>query len=773
MTGPDAKPETSPNHSYPNSIALLLALFFIVPWSVFANDEVQNGIAPHRIPSTEDRIRIDGTLDDEAWKGALVIVLNYETSPSENTPPPVRTEAYLIHNNGHLYVGFKAFDPEPAAVRAHLSDRDDIPGDDTVGILLDTFNDELRAFEFECNPLGIQRDALRNDAGRGRRGGGDESWDAIWDSAGQTTPWGYAVEMEIPFNALGFPRGGGEQTWGIILTREYPRHVRHNIRNVPEDRNRNCNICQAAKMVGFEGISPGRNMEFTPTATGFRYDEREDFPDGPMREQSSNAELGLTTRWGFTPNFNLHVALNPDFSQVEADAYQLEINRQFALRYQEKRPFFLEGRDFFSTPINAVYTRSIVDPSVGLKVTGKEGANALGVYFARDDVTHLIFPGSQESDSESFEMESTAAVIRYRRDVLENSAVGLLVTDREGAGYHNRVYGVDGRLRLTSTDTVTFQALGSSTKYDIPLFEGLLESEDDEDVLELPEGNLDDWAHELHYEHRTRNWDANFSHSRLGKDFRADLGHVSRVGYQRFTLNGGPIWYGDSDELITRLAVDGTYRQINELDGGGLLEKELETGVRLRAILQSSLSYEFIIKQENFEDLVADLKNHYVRSSIRPSGALDIEMDVSIGDAIDYDHARVGSRFNMTPEISLNLGKHLRFDFEHELTRFNIEEERLYLANVSQARIIYQFNPRMFVRSILQYVDIRRNQELYVDEIEPVSKRFFTQFLFSYKLNPRTVFYIGYSDNHEAYQGIDLTQSGRAVFLKIGYAWVL
>jgi hypothetical protein len=259
----------------------------------------------------------------------------------------------------------------------------------------------------------------------------------------------------------------------------------------------------------------------------------------------------------------------------------------------------------------------------------------------------------------------------------------------------------------------------------------------------------------------------------LGTDFRADLGHVSRVGFQRFTLNGGPIWYGDSDAVITRFAVDGTYRQINELDGGGLLERELESGVRLRATMQSSLSYEFIIKRENFEDLAADLINHYVRSSIRPSGAVDIEMDLSIGDAIDYTHARVGSRINMTPELNLNLGKHIRLNFEHELTRFNSEEDRLYLANASQARIIYQFNPRMFFRSILQYVDIRRNQELYVDEIEPISKSFFTQFLFSYKLNPRTVFYLGYSDNYETYQDIDLTQSDRAVFLKISYAWVL
>ncbi len=754
--------------------AALLVILAAVP-DVSAGDEEKPIPAADRISATRDGIRIDGVLDDEEWTNALVVELGYETSPSENTSPPVKTEAYLIFSTSHLFVGFKAYDPDPRAVRARLSDRDDIFGDDSVSIMIDTFNDELRAFEFECNPLGIQRDSLRNDAG-GNRGHGDESWDAIWDSAGRVTDWGYTVEMAIPFNAISFPRGGEEQTWGYMLIRDYPRNVRHNIQNVPDDRSRNCNICQAAKMVGFKGITPGRNMEFTPTATGFRYDEREDLPLGEMAQQSSNAEVGLTTRWGFTPNFNLFVALNPDFSQVEADAYQLEVNRQFTLRYREKRPFFLEGRDFFSTPINAVYTRSVVDPHYGLKVTGKEGANALGVYFARDAVTHLIFPGSQGSDSETLLMESTATVVRYRRDVLENSAIGFLITDREGGDYSNRLFGVDGNLRLTSTDTVTFPVLGSSTQDDVPRFEQLMESDedeaDDEESLRLMEDKVFDWAHQFRYEHATRDWDASVTHSRLGADFRADLGHLSRVGFDRFTLNGGPIWWGDSDSAITRFALDGTYRQISELNEG-LLERELETGVRLRGTLQSSFSYEFRVKKERFESIFPDLMSHWIRGSMRPSAVLDVEMNVSVGDAIDYTHAREGSRLSLSPELGLRLGRHLRVDFEHDYTRFTVQGDQLYLANVTQTRIIYQFNARMFLRSILQHVDIRRNQALYEDEIEPLSKRLFAQLLFSYKVNPRTVVYVGYSDNHQASLDYGFTQSDRAFFLKLSYAWVL
>lgn len=758
--------------------SLIILLLFSSSSLADDHDPSTNGRA--RIAVTDDVINVDGVLDEAAWQDALVIDLRYETSPGENVAPPVKTEALLIHNDDYLYVAFKAYDPDPSAIRAHLSDRDELMGDDSVAIILDTFNDELRAFEFECNPLGIQRDALRNDAGNGH--GSDESWDVIWDSAGQVTEWGFAVEMAIPFNSLNFPRTSGEQTWGIIATRDYPRNVRHNIRNVPEDRSRNCSICQEAKVSGFENISPGRNIEFTPTLTGYRYDEREDFPDGERLNLASESELGLTARWGITPNINLNLALNPDFSQVEADSYQLEINRQFALRFEEKRPFFLEGRDFFGTPINAVYTRSIVDPGIGIKMTGKEGANALGLFIARDKVTPLIFPGSQDSNSATLDLETNASVFRYRRDILESSTIGLLLTDREGNGYFNRVYGFDGSIRLTSTDTVSFQVLGSSTQYNKTLFEKLMSEDDEEDddesdnedekSLILPADTINDWAHQFRYEHRTRDWDASITHQRLGTDFRADIGYISRVGYQRFTLDGGRTWYGDSSDLITRLSIYTTYRQLDELNGG-LLERELESGFRIRGAMQSSLSYEFRVSQQNYEDLATDIFFHSIRSSLRPAGNLDFDFNVSFGDAIDYRYAREGYKISLRPETSLNIGTHFRIDFEHEYTDFTVQNERLYLANVSQARFIYQFNSRMFLRSILQYIDIRRNQAMYADEIDLVSKRLFTQILFSYKLNPRTVLFLGYSDNYRAYQDIEFTQADRTFFMKIGYAWVL
>ena len=290
---------------------------------------------PMAVPRTSEPMRIDGRLDEAAWDSALKVELEYEIQPGDNTPAQVRTEVLITYSKSHLYVGFRAYDPDPAAIRAHLSDRDKLGGDDQVYFAIDTFNDGLRGFVFGVNPMAIQTDLLV------RPGAMDKSWDAIWDSGAALTDWGYAVEMAIPFNALRFPKKKGEQVWGFIAGRDYIRNDVYELRTTPNERGNTCWLCQSAEIKGFAGISPGRNIELTPTITAVRSDERSDFPDGPMARRDSNAEAGITARWGLTPNITLGGTFNPDFSQVEADIYKLDINERFALYYREKRPFFL------------------------------------------------------------------------------------------------------------------------------------------------------------------------------------------------------------------------------------------------------------------------------------------------------------------------------------------------------------------------------------------------------------------------------------------------
>jgi hypothetical protein len=250
-------------------------------------------------------IAIDGSLSEAAWSGPPTFTLDYETNPGDNVAPPVETEVWITFDQGRLYVGIRAHDPQPERIRARLRDRDDAFQDDFVGVVLDTFDDQRRAFEFFVNPLGVQMDLTQDDV----TGSEDASWDTLWDSAGRLTPKGYEVEMAIPFSSLRFPPRDGEQTWGIDAIRIWPRDQRHRIGLNPLPRGTNCYLCHGAKIVGLAGISPGRNVELAPTVTGVDVSSRQD-PSQPF-DRDSEAQAGLTARWGITPGTTLGATLNP------------------------------------------------------------------------------------------------------------------------------------------------------------------------------------------------------------------------------------------------------------------------------------------------------------------------------------------------------------------------------------------------------------------------------------------------------------------------------
>lgn len=505
--------------------AMTLAAGALFALAAFAGAQEKPEKPPLKVERSASKITLDGVLDEAAWGSAAKIELQFETRPAENTPPPVRTEVFFTYDEDHFYVAFRSHDPNPSEIRAHLSDRDTAFSDDFVGVVLDPFNDERRGFEFFVNPLGVQMDLFMDDVG----GNEDSSWDAIWDAAGKIHQGGFDVEMAIPWSSLRFPRTEGAQTWGFDALRFYPRNQRHRIASQPLDRNISCYVCQTSKMIGFSGITPGRNMEVAPTVTSNRSDRRENGAlDRPLRDGKVETELGVTGKWGVTPNLTLNAAINPDFSQVEADAAQLDVNSQFALFFPEKRPFFLEGADFFRTPFDVVFTRNVADPDWGVKLTGKEGKNGIGVFAARDERTDLILPGSNNSQTATFPMETTDAVLRYRRDLGSSSALGVLFTGREGDGYFNRVGGLDGLYRINDTNQIRAQYLSSQTEYPI----GRADNDGDgKDDVALPPGTLEDDALLLSFNHSSRNWGFNASYEDVGSDFRADMGFLPRVDY--------------------------------------------------------------------------------------------------------------------------------------------------------------------------------------------------------------------------------------------------
>ncbi len=744
--------------------AAWLVLAALAPATAQETSPAEAG-APRRQPAVYEirrassRIVVDGVLDEPAWESALTLRLEVETRPAENGAPPVATECLVTYDDDRFYAAFRAFDPEPAAIRAHLQDRDTIFGDDMVGFKLDPFNDERRAFQFFVNPLGVQFDSLEDDVS-GRE---DNSWDVIWSSRGRITDQGYVVEIAVPFHQLRFPKGAGVQTWGFDAVRFYPRGHTHRLALQPVDRDIPCQICQISKVRGLEGITPGRNIELVPTLTSSRTDERQGFPAGPLTEGSVASDLGLTGRWGVTPNLTLNAAVNPDFSQVEADSAQLDVNNRFALFFPEKRPFFLEGADYFSTPLDAVFTRNVADPSWGAKLTGKQGPNVMGVFVARDELTNLVFPGSTGSRSTSLDLESTDAVLRYRRDLGEASALGVLLTSRAGDGYDNRVAGVDGLWRFGESNSVRFQSLTSRTEYPLAVAAD----------FEQPSGAFTGRAHQIAYEHDAREWDWYAEYTDIGRDFRADMGFLPRGDYT--LLVGGLVrtWWGDEDDWFTEVRLGGDW-DLTEDQSGQLVEEELEVNLNVGGPRQSWFWLGLGTRDQFFNGIDFDdqvFYNTWVEA--RPSGAFWFAMYTGYREAIDFANTRPGKQFLWEPSVRLNLGLRLKLNLDHELQRFEVDEGTLFEANLTQLRLVYQFNVRTFVRTILQYRDVVRDPELYREDVDAVTERLFTQLLFSYKLNPQTVLFVGYADNREGDARVDLTERNRTLFFKFGYAFVL
>jgi hypothetical protein len=742
------------------SLSVLLALiFFPAPTSPQDSVKTNQGTGaiedPYLVPKTELEIRIDAVLDEEAWENALVLELKYEVRPGENIPQPVRTEVLLTYDKENLYAAFRCYDPKPSAIRAHLRDRDTLGGDDWIALIFDTFNDNRRSFDFIVTALGVPLDMIETQPAE------DTGWDAIWDCSSKITDWGYAVEIAIPFSSLRFQRKEGSQVWGFDAVRRYPREHAYHIGLFPRDRSNNCYLCQAIKIEGFEGASPGLNIEINPTVIGARTDYRPDFPEGDFEKQDQDAEVGLTARWGMTPNLTFNLTANPDFSQVEADARQLDINQPFALFYPERRPFFTEGADFFNALERVIYTRMMRDPAWGLKLTGKEGTHTIGAYVVRDEITNLIFPGSQGSRQDTLNLSNTSSVFRYKKDFGRRYTIGLMATDREGKDYYNRVYGFDLDFRFTRTNQIQLLVLGSKTRY----------PDDVANDNNQPSGSFNDGLISFEYDHNSRTWGWWADYEEAGPEFRADLGYFPRVGYRNAEGGLNYRWNAPPGSWWSLFMAGSEVNYFEDQDGN-LLNRSASLWFAYNGAMQSSLFIRGWRTREGYNNLEFDQTYFVIEGGFWPASNLMLLMSTIFGDQIDYENTRLGKRFRFTPYLSYDLGKHLRLSFSHTYERMNVQDARLYTANILQSTAIYQFNVRTFFRAIVQYVDYNYNSSNYTFPKEPEDKRFFTQLLFSYKINARTLLFVGYSDNYFGSQEFGLTQSDRTFFVKLSYAWV-
>ncbi len=402
---------------------------------------------------------VDCNLDEDAWTHAAVLDGFHQTHPGENAKPSHPTEVRLALTLESLYVAVRA-EEEPGHVRATLARRDAIDADDSVSLYLDTFHDQRRAYLVMVNPRGVQQDGVFVEGSEP-----DFSVDLRLQSAGCLNEDGYAIEVAIPFESLRYQAGSG-RTWGLHVLRQR-RHAGEEDSWMPLRRDRvgvdpagtrelrARFLAQAGSLTGLDRLRHTPVLEWIPVATGARSVDRR-----------ADVGLGLTARLTVSPALGIDIAGNPDFAEVEADQPQVTANQRFPLFFAEKRPFFLEGADLFRTPVSAFHSRSIVDPDGAVKITGTRGRASGTLLFAADAAPGHFSAEERQAPSNAplADRRAYAGVFRLRRDVGDQSSLGVLGTSWRFADHSSYVGGLDGRLALGARTIWTFQALGTTSR---------------------------------------------------------------------------------------------------------------------------------------------------------------------------------------------------------------------------------------------------------------------------------------------------------------------
>ncbi|HYR27678.1 MAG TPA: DUF5916 domain-containing protein, partial [Thermoanaerobaculia bacterium] len=518
---------------------------------------------PVTIARIDQPVTVDAKLDESAWQSAAKYETWYETNPGDNIEPSVKTVGYVMYDSKFLYVGLEAFDPKPGEIRAVYGDHDQISGasDDFMGVIIDSRNDGKTAVELFVTARGVQYDAIQDDSGAGE----DSSPDFFWDSSARIHDSGWTVEMRIPFSSLRYDNPNPEQ-WGLILYRNMPRDRRYQIFTNKLPRGNNCFVCHFGKVVGLQGLPGGDHMVIAPYLTAQQLSEPRAGLGSELVNHQIGTDAGLDFKWSPTADMAVDATINPDFSQVESDVAVISTNERFAIFLPEKRPFFLEGIELFSTPIQAVYTRTITSPRFGGRTTGRTGDYAYTLLVTQDrGGGSVILPSAFGSGFASQEGSSIAAIGRVRRDFGSSFASFLATTRESEEGAHNRVFGPDFQWRMGPHYTLLGQLLYSQT--DTPNRPDLADEWNGQE--------LSGHAGYLQFTHSTATRDFYIDYRDYADDFRADNGFVPQVGYRGSYAEGGRTWRPEGFFNRVRAYAFGEYQQTQN---GDLLYRLVSAG---------------------------------------------------------------------------------------------------------------------------------------------------------------------------------------------------
>jgi hypothetical protein len=715
------------------------------------------------VQRTDREINIDGVIDPAEWADAARAEQFVEHQPGDQVRPHVDTEVLVTYDRDNLYVAFICYD-DPAQVRASMCKRDRIFQDDYVILCLDTYGDAANAFEIACNPYGVQGDLYYS-----ANGGEDINYDMIFESSGRINGEGWVVELAVPFSSLRFP-DTHQQVWKADFWRNSPRDSRYQISWPKYDRDESCWPCQWGTLRGIEGLTPPTGLELLPAVVSQQASGRQLLDDGAAGEWD-NADVvtrgSLTAKYAVSSNITAEATIRPDFSQVESDAAQIDVNSRYALFYPEKRPFFMERADLFNTFFNAVYTRSINDPTVAGKVTGRSGKTSFAVLSALDRNTAIILPFEEESRFVR-NGESWSNIFRVKQELSDQTYVGVVGTDRRYTdGGSGSLFGVDSRIRLDRNYQIELQYLHSFTDEpdDPALSEGFHEETFDsgKHTKGLDGESFDGSGIYASFERSGRNWSFDFDYWDRSPTFRAENGFETSNAQRNASIFSMYIFRLEDSKWLEW--VNPSVRMAGTWNFDGVRKDASATAtveLKLRKMQTSTHSY-YRKSQEVFAGSEYDTWMAHTCWNTTPAKWLRSGLHFNVGNTVYYAGEEVGRQIDYGGWFDLKPWDRLlwEFRFSHSQSDAIGRDENFFDGYVMRSKLSLQMTRELSLRLVLQYDNFRDTWEA-----DP---------LLTYQLNPFSLFYAGSTRDYRLYGVNDNPEetswqlSDRQYFLKFQY----
>ena len=690
-------------------------------------------------------IKIDGQLNDPGWKGAAVADHFHERSPGDNIKPPVETKAFVTYDDNYLYLSAVCHE-DPKNLRIALDQRDQMGGDN-IGFFFDTYGDAAWAYTINVNAYGVQADALWSNGY-----GEDGMFDLVFESAGAVTDSGYQVELAIPFASLRFPNKE-EQEWRMQFWRHHYRDAHYAITWTANDRNESNWVRNWGYIKGIKNVSPGKGIEIIPAITGSQAGGLTVNSDSTIgfNNDDPTGDLSLSGKYAISSNMIIDATLNPDFSTVESDEFQIDVNSPTALSYPEKRPFFQEGSDLYRTRLNLVYTRSINEPDVAAKVTARLGRTSISYLGAQDQHSPSIVPLEETSSRLFVGGKSYSNIFRARRTIGSGSQVGMLLTDRRiDGGGSGSTFSTDAVISFTQRWTLRAQVVGSHTEEpdDPSLTPGL-------DSITFDHGHhtavydgesFSGYAYSGSLNYNMKGFYATGSYTEYGPTFRADNGWIPRNNRRSLSFYSEVVKRYD-DKPITLISLQLEPSRIWNTDGLKKDEALFTTLYIASRFNQLDFTFQHMISTELFGGVYYDdIWNIEFEMSIAPSQLLTTGFSYSHGNQVAYSLHALGRQDKWDGWVQLRPLDRLRLEYwiTHVKSREVNTDIELFNGYVMGSRLGFQYDQRLSFRLFTQYDDFGKTWD-----IDP---------LIRYQISPFTLFYLGSTYYIQKYD--DLNQAG-------------